>query len=1215
MIPTNLTEANELILRVISEADDAMVLGFLPLTLAQEDAVLEHVKKAVNASSVASITGLLRIAPAATAYALAVAPSRSLTTGGKFWPSLESDLGVFMLAPSRPVFSTQFRSSCALLGLLAGTLEETGFTHAAPFIFQSGILHYWIHSLATGLRQTLRNIPAPDLESDMALTAFVTQLANQIHGQPLLLSTLKTDVGPLLVRRLITAYISQDWSVLPPHLQTPIREAFEETGKGIVLKSPYLKFVPAYGEIEVILPGQSERITSGDTFWRIDDRKYAARIEKQIPLSELRERRFGVELCQLDGFKNQSFLLDARLDDDVPFRVFRKDTGRERRSDAGQDAKLPPGEYFVLMAPDVETNDEDNMKEQRGFRELEIEMRPGNDPLILKRGGNRWEIRAELHQGVYLDRDRAQAVSIKGGGLLHYGDDLGLIAYFPATASGNGSFRLEVCCAGQKLEMRHEISAPETGAGVYTFHTNLQSPIAAALAQLQPGIHWLEISLSHPTACVRYSLWYWKGLQRISESLGFKCTEAPRNVNPHGCRGLVVNEKGIAFKSGYYAPTVTLALTEPYNTIIRLPRAGVQVVVLEPESDWEFEPKPEIPLIVKSNDRRVLRFHSGGFQRWEILGNDKKIVTLDRNRISQVNTLAGLASELGGSGRIFARGEDGELIPLVSFTRPLSASTPEHKTEDGRGCERWSFSVPAVELFGIGAVITDLSDDPCSDAGVIEVLAERVEKGFVFQKIIFGENLITLKANSSVPVNHWKDSIATALEAAANTNTTAQKKDEERLNVMIEILTTSLGSGLWAIDFFRRTAENGEWLPLDCVEAHGYSTLRFFAWGPDPLPNDAGWWRRLMRAGKPRETELRDSPLAVALAGMGPEDLNSALGQCRKLLGWKYPSTVWNENARRVQDFPVHLGCHQFSIWGPAGGIWWRHAACELSDYAAVAAAPVTRQFLLGSQPDCFRLPGEAMVIGEGEQFSSPVGRSMNLPAEIHAAGSLKDYVVPQFLRGELDQDIVLSFGNYLAVQTRKDDDFRDFSLRTFLCGESGFVKGLTERTKELDESNPRYEVTALLSPEHLHYSIRALKRRCLTIEQASREEEHPLSSVAQSIERIFQRLEIVAPNIAPMIGWKGMGEFVWTPPLLENPWAEKVAQLVWVVAAISRLAANGKISPKDFENYLQRLLCRNTPTKRKIQNRLCILLSLAPELLTFYLALFELLFPKTNNK
>ena len=94
MSPTNLEEANALVLSRIGQMPEGSILGFLPLSQSEEDAVLQVVKDVLSGERNFSMRGLLIAAPAATAYALAVAPSRTLTTGGNFWPALATDLAV-----------------------------------------------------------------------------------------------------------------------------------------------------------------------------------------------------------------------------------------------------------------------------------------------------------------------------------------------------------------------------------------------------------------------------------------------------------------------------------------------------------------------------------------------------------------------------------------------------------------------------------------------------------------------------------------------------------------------------------------------------------------------------------------------------------------------------------------------------------------------------------------------------------------------------------------------------------------------------------------------------------------------------------------------------------------------------------------------------------------------------------------------------------------
>jgi hypothetical protein len=112
--PQNLEEANKLILRKIAGSDEETILGFLPLTQVEEEAVLELVRNELN-RRVNVVAWIIVKAPAAMLYALAVAPGRTLTDGGKFWPALQADLGIEVNGPKRPEFADRFRRTCRQL--------------------------------------------------------------------------------------------------------------------------------------------------------------------------------------------------------------------------------------------------------------------------------------------------------------------------------------------------------------------------------------------------------------------------------------------------------------------------------------------------------------------------------------------------------------------------------------------------------------------------------------------------------------------------------------------------------------------------------------------------------------------------------------------------------------------------------------------------------------------------------------------------------------------------------------------------------------------------------------------------------------------------------------------------------------------------------------------------------------------------------------------
>jgi hypothetical protein len=718
--------------------------------------------------------------------------------------------------------------------------------------------------------------------------------------------------------------------------------------------------------------------------------------------------------------------------------------------------------------------------------------------------------------------------------------------------------------------------------------------LSKALARIPSGIHRLELTLSNSTDRIEHSLWYWKGLEDISTHSGFRCRERASNININASRGVCMTDHGIRVLENYRAPTITIALSAP-AVKLSFRVAGVRVVLREPGDDWEEQASLGSPVVVLPDDRRIVRFESGGFERWEIVSSNRIVTELTSKRPNYVISLAGIATELGGSGVIEARGTDGRRIPLLKFIRPLTASSPNHSLDHVANAETWKFRVSVQNQTAIGVAITEMSDVPDPPMGEIVAIAENVDGVYSFDEVRFGAATIVINSYPEV-----------------NSGNQSGVPSGSFVRVKVTISIARLEHRLWAIDFFRREAPDGEWTPLESVEPHTYSTLRLFAWGSDVPPESGKWWPHLRRAERVNSDRQRDPALAASIRGMSLLDLENSLRISRRLLGWKYPSAVWKENAHRLQEMPVHLGIHRFDPLDDSAAVWWEQGSIELAEHASSTAAPIVRQFLYASQPTCLRLPRRRLKIQDAA--NSPVGRSLNLPAAIQAAGGLQAYIVPAVGREEINSEVIHCYDNFVAVHTGSERDFRGFSLVTFLMGGVAGIKGLSSQAVGLTGNAARFEVRAILSPEHLLYCIRPLNRRCRAVFQATQAEEfQSLSGISQAIERMSQRLQIVAPSLRQKIGWNDPGESWWTPPLIENPIAEKVVGLIWCVAAISRLAANQKIAANEFDEQMRSLLCPGDYTDRTLQNKVCILLSMAPELLTFYLALFELPFAPEN--
>ncbi len=1183
MIPQTLSEANDLILAQIANSEVPTVLGFLPLSAAQEEAIVGMLKCNFKRDS-DNATWLFLMYPGATAYALAAAPSRALQAGGEFWPALVRELGIEVPSPKRSSFAHEFRRECQHLGLLDGTLENAGWHYAAPFIFQSGILHYWKDDLAAGLRSVLRSRPAPDTEDPIALRDFTDALGGAIHHQANLRRMLDTEAGPLLVHRLVSGHLAGDWSRLPAHLREPVKEAFAATGRGIVLRSPHLAFDSAYEELVVVLPAQPKGVASPETFWKIGSRRHAARKETVIPMRELGHGEIAIGLHRMEtGFEDRNFRIDPQIGDHVAFRIFRKDSGRELSTHSGRSADLPAGGYLVVTAADVSAGEGESPVTAEPYLYYDLDLRPGDPPLALERACSQWSIAAKKEHGLFMDREVGSSAVLEDGALLLYGENPGIIGYFPSDGNEAASFRLQVACPEQTLKIETEVTTPVLEQGGYRFVSEIREPLIDAIQALPPGIHRVQVSISDKARHAEKTFWYWIGLEEISDNLGFRCSHFPENLDLKGSSGVTVSPRGLAFSSGYHAPFVRLRLKQPSESLT-LPHAGIRVTLIEPGVAWEEEPKANSAVTVDARDKRLLKFTSGGFHPWKIMGAGREIASLDRMQRTRVFSLSGVAAEIGGSGRIIGRSEDGTEVVLLNLTRPLSASPPRMKPEHGRGIESWSFKIPTADLDGLGVTVTDLSSRPDGSYGEVLSFAERSGEGFECRDFELPGAPVMLQVN---------------LTESEGVTTSSKVK------VQLEIRFADLADGLWAIDFHRRGTGEADWQVLDCDEKHGYSKLRIFAWGSVLAAPESGWWRHLRRAKLSIHGALPDPNLLSALEGMSVPELDCALESCRQFLEWKYPTEVWKDSAHRLQDFPVLLATHRFSASDETASVWWRHGAAELSSHSRSILAPVARQFLFGSQPDCLFLHGRHMAVFESG--GCPVTIALNFPAAVAAAGGLKNHILPAYHASEIDEEIIPCFSNFMAVQVGREDEFTGFSLVSYLQGCTGIV-GLERRTEDLYSTSPQSEFKSLLGPTHLLHAVKALNRRCRIIEESSlSDEETPLSRMAQTLERICQQLEMIGPQIAEKTGWSRSGHLVWTPPLVENPTSAKVAGILWVLCGLSRLAGNQRISEAEHKRLLARLLDPGSEGRRMIQNRICILLSLAPELFAFLTVLFEI--------
>jgi hypothetical protein len=1188
MTPFSFKEANELVLQRISQCgDEHTILGFLPLSLDEEDQLIQTAKKALNDYN---IFGSLRTHPACTAYFLAIATSRCTLEGRNFWPRLMEFTGLDLQQnATRQKLADAFNRACRSLDLLTGSLEDASWGYVAPFYFQAGILHRWTDHIASGLKGVITQTQAPDLESPDSIENFITRLCDNYHlnGEENLKHTLRSAVGPLLIRSLVRAYHHSNWDSLPAHLRSPIRQTFNEVGRGAFIHVPYLRYNRAFDEIEVVLPPQNNQVASFNTKWEVNEHRYDAQHESILPSSAFSESEITIQLTgQNTKGADRTFDLPVGLNEARPFKLFALSNGREKRLPDTNSIDVIPDDYLVVMQKEVSVGDDEELAEITGnYKILEISLRPGEEPLALTKSDNEWRITAMLRHGFYTNQDEANLIHLDDGGELFYGDAFGIVAYFPRPA-GDDTVILSVSCMDYDLLVREEIPAEsQIGAkSIIQYKENIDSSFTRLREQLKPGIHKIRLSLTQSNKSISKEFWLWKGLRAVDELNGFDCEDLPENLDYNISKGIVREDGKIRFQLNDLSPYTLLKLTSPDQSL-KIPRPGVQASMSEPGHTPEAISKNAL-IVVHKGDKRTIHLESGGFESWCISSGNHQITTLDTKRTKHSLALAGLAAEVGHSGIITAKDQHDRIHKLISFSLPLTSSPPRIVTDNVNLLDEWSFKVATEGLHSLGYTITNLSDQPDLNFAPIREFISQSEASYASQPISIDDDRISICATHQTP-----------REGAGS--------DHSRIKVCITFDIDKLEDRLYAIDIYRRTDESGEWLPLQCDERqkngdYNYSNLRFFAWGDKRFSDTANFWQKLRRA---TVTE-HSSDFIESIQSTSIRDLDKALHVITELLAFKYPSAVWMTNAHRIENFAKHLSAHRFNIYDPSANLWWRYAAMELAEHANQTHTPVVRNFLFSTEPNILRVPREHLMSYAVEE-PSLTDICMMLPGKIKRHGSKIDYIMS--MGSQINSNVLFAFGNFMAVHSKQANDLKDFSLSGFL--ESGGASTpLSDTIIEIAKDRHSGALFPLFSAEHLLTCIRRLNTRCRKIQEAvNSEDQLPLQRAAQSIEKAHQQIQFLSPTIAKEIGWDDYESHVWTPPLLANDIAVKVSHLTWMVAAIVRLAANQKLSPNQFESYLQNLLCRNEASENKVQGRLNIILSLAPELFSCYMALFEL--------
>ncbi|MDB4353815.1 hypothetical protein N9Z02_00780 [Akkermansiaceae bacterium] len=1210
-----LTKHEDHLLDLLQSAPSgSTILGFLHVSESQQTEIVNDLKAAV----IQSLASLLRQFPAVTAYSLALSRAKADEDGKKFWDCIEEGTGKKTSILDREKLSHQFQSTCQNLGLKTGGIGQKA--NIAPFIYQAGIMFFWERGensyLSNGYRTTVKTTPIPSADDWERCRQFATELASHCYGSKNLKNILNDDLGALLVQRLVQYYEGDEFA-LPPHLRDAFKRERRE-GRKLRLPSPYLFFDRYQNEVILVLPAVQASLADEGTTWEWNGNKYFASHERKIPLKATQFKQHEVLLNNLlRGYQDQTFRVNASLNNNTPFRIFTCRDGKERVSNAGRTSELPAGAYHIVAHSDLQAGeDEDHFLNREDFRvcslEDDYELRPGDPALELSHEEKRFQISCRIEPGFFMGQESSQSLALSDGSRIHWGTSLEFSGYLPIGSSASEEIILEI--SSPSLEAPHVCTLERAHQGSLQFTEEFNEPLLDATKNFQPGIHSIKIILRQGQIRATRRFFYWKGLKHVSELSGFYCSVFPENVEASKSRGLKKEDSNLLFNADK-SPIFQIALNDGHK--LEFQRPGVRMAIIDDQAEEEDLPASIKSITVTKDDRRRLAFYSGGFQSWDIRCGSYTIGQLSQTKTTHIASMRSILNE-GGNGPILAFPRDTPSDGPISLSRlysPVTCKQPSYRFTTAEEMDSWHLSFEISGLYELGIKIWDLSDSPDAQPGPVNIISSQTDE--FLEKLICPVPGISIRTHSDNSSDDTKElnSLSAAFEKVAN------QENSKKVRLSIRIDTAEIKQRFYLIDILHRESESHEWEFANARESIGNSLLRFPIFGSaHPTPNSP-WWHFVRHSRQSEKyPDLPDEALS-ALRNLSSEQLDQALSTCQKLLNFQYPKSVWTNPESRHQAKWIENWSHALSDKRLLSNkkhapTWWWNAAHELNEFVGLKNSPINKSFLFGSSREIlFNSPAEIINKGRDTRHSPRLVQALGLGHDIKEYGGTIKVAQSHFTEEEeyICKDTFHYFKNIGAVGSGTSSEFGRFNFRSYF-------DDLTKKIEDEEFDDEKF----LLSPDHLNDCCRALTKRSRVLEHASSEQRTKgLSGLTTQIQASHSRLTKATSFLAEHLHLER--EFVthrtkdtpdkefqkhWTPPGLTNPFARRVADLIWCLTATTRLAAHGHISQKEANQILDLFFLEASYGQQPL--RISALLSFGPELFAFYIALFDFAFSES---
>ncbi len=1136
-----LDACNSLVIGALAAADGVGIIGLLPLAVSDQQRIAKAVRQA-HGGGVSMLLRLLRYYPAAVCYAAALAAGEGMVAGA-FWPPVAAALGLDLPPPRHPEFSERFRVASIALGLLPPDARPGNLVW--PFIFQAGVVPQFVPHLVNAIKRYLTQQPPPDFEDAGERRAFADAILPRVPvGSTRLRDTLASPAGPCVCAAILRAHRENDFGQLPPHLEGPMRQAFEGTDSKLHFAAPRLEFSRTEGEVVLHLPRQPHRLVLPTSHWTVGkERTYAADEPASVPVASLDAVNVLVGLRLRPPFEPWSRTLALRPAPGGPPHVFRLPGGRsvDLRPDPDDTIRLSAGEYAVVVPGTASSNVQGGWTAlETGCRWIEYAAFPNQIPLeINTEAGKSWKIVPRVEAAITVLTDRGgNRLATGEGEWIYYGDDLFVSVFVPSELAAAGEAFDFVCAdaAGtmdRRLTFDGAAFADGSGGEIDAAWTR------ATLAALPAGIHVLRLELLSPRVSVRQQVVFWQGLRYPKEGWGFACAVPLDNVALDNSAGVRVEADGLAVSAGPHAAEVRLALAQP-PIVLSLARPGVTLKLIDAATGEVRWPDGGGTLGCDADDptRVVVECNDQG--RWTLLANGELVREFPEGTGQFARSVAGFFQGFGDVAALAMRSPGGTTLPLLTLTRLAMAEGFDCELRPGANCYQGGFRLPGVFA----------------------------ELGVSLESVLAGDDAhAPVVAMGFAPGHHdleWAGVGVIAFEV--NTALSGEHI------VLFRLERATLARGVYLARFFCRQEGEEAWSPLHVPDPGGSVEARLcFVSHPfapqadapllDGLLTDA--WAGAMASG---------ASASPAGAGIGDE---AALAACFRRIGtalnYPYPTAGWHSVKwmRRAFTALCRQGVRVYP--GPVAAL----AVEEISVRSRHREA-LYRPLAFGL-PKLWTLDG-SLLSAEGLP-GDLIGRSFAAWAALGSGCAL-----PEFFGTPAGQAV--DFGFVMSYLLGRDRHER-------------FLRELGEKVFELDGSHGPASAVSLLSVEHFCHALGRLDRVTRAVTQVGRH------AMVSDLLRLDGRLTRLAAFVKGHL--RISNAVALDLDLYAASPAPEVRRLLLALTALARLQAAGRVSKAEARQQLDTLFESTPADPTPIHKGLSLLVGLGGDFFACCLLFWEL--------